>query len=180
MTVGKVQNAREGLKKKVDFYLYLGLVIFLIVFLATGVYVALISGGSNSGVKEFRYNEVVWFSMNTLTVTLLTIAGVYTVKKMSKLFGEFFKKEASYVSAITITFCVCQLIRSVYDWVIFYNAKPSRNTNINLYAYWFSNICLGVIWDTIPILMIYMLHQHNFKEQNEDKIEGINESSKFT
>jgi len=119
----------------------------------------------NKDKKKFVKLEIASWVFGTLTAIILITSSAYTVVILKRLYGNDFSRTTGFMIIIVVTFCLAFGARTLYEWIMYFYYRKEQNPNLVLDMMQVMTVFMPILWDLIPIWIIFVLHHDNYSKQ---------------
>ena len=148
----------------VDIFLMVGLALCNGIFAIFVIYLVQTAKAATPAERQSKFVELeIWsWVFESLSTFVLVASGFYTVSILRR-FGIDLKSTYVRISAILFIFSLCYVIKTLYYWAMYYY-HVQRDTKTVLHMLGYQAAIMHVIWDVIPLVTIFLLHQISFSD----------------
>ena len=147
-----------------------GLALWNVFFIIYIVILAIVNTNSISNQSQIVVDLVCW-SVGLLSNLVLISTVVYCLRKLKHLYEDelhIVKGEVNKIRLIVTVFSLSFATKSIYEWTFFYFARSQRagqvdEAQVTLLLH-LDNCVLPVIWDALPVFVIFRMHGSNFSQ----------------
>lgn len=151
----------------VDVFLMVGLVLCNGIFAVFVLYLVKTAKEASPTERQHKFVELeIWsWIFESISTFVLLASGAYTVQFLRKKFGINLSSTYIRITIILCIFSICYVIKTLYYWMMYYFHRQQDPVTV-VYMLGYETALMHMIWDVVPLVTIFMLHEISFSHRS--------------